>query len=360
MSPGRPMAAQTKEERVLRHRKFLETQKGDMPLRTIRVDKETQRTHRSQFEEGEELVQVIDENLLDEKQREQLDKHRDAMRQARQQYEKDLLGPLQSQKLSEERIKELKDRLVELRKDHDLRNLEKEKDEAAKMVKDAHERFQVAWPEYQRKQLEMEKTREEMNKKYVEMHLMYNKYLIDEDRETGTLGGARANLLQFLQQNDDQNQAPAAGGLEDWSRQLEEVKREQQARIDNLPRIESVFGRKGAQAPKVYSEIRGTVAADAWTRSREAHHHKLRKYREQKDYQRFIEEDEEDIEGEQIYSSIKNLHAEKFYQHYFYEDVHRDASTAMANMDQLEGVKAMEETLKADKPFLNDTFGALP
>jgi hypothetical protein len=103
------------------------------------------------------------------------------------------------------------------------------------------------------------------------------------------------------------------------------------------------------------------VSTEAWTRSREAHLNKLRKYREQKDYQIFIEEDEDDIEAEKVYSSIKNLHSEKFYHHYFYADPDRDTATR-ANLEQMEGVKEMGQTLHGStaKRSMNDTFGAAP
>lgn len=100
------------------------------------------------------------------------------------------------------------------------------------------------------------------------------------------------------------------------------------------------------------------VNQDAWNRSREIHLHKLRKYREQKDYQIFVEEDEEDIEGEQVYSSIKNLHSERFHLPSFYDDLDHDATATRANMEQLEGVRAVEEVLQtSSKPFMDDTFG---
>lgn len=148
---------------------------------------------------------------------------------------------------------------------------------------------------------------------------------------------------------------------DDFSGQFEQVKKDQQARIAKMRRIEDVFGRKKGAAPKVYSDIVGMVPAEAWNRSREAHLSKLRKYREQKDYQIFIEEDEDDIEGEKIYSSIKNLHAEKFYHHYFYADPDRDTATR-AGLEQMEGLKEMDDTLRGGtaKASMNDTFGATP
>jgi len=131
LSPEKLSRVQTKEDRVTRHKKFLETQKGQVPVRTIRFDRETQRTHHSQFEEGEELVQVLDEKLLGEKERKELMRQRDDMRQAREQHQKDLLGPLhQARKLDEERVKELGEKLTSLRKENNLRHLDKGNDDA--------------------------------------------------------------------------------------------------------------------------------------------------------------------------------------------------------------------------------------
>lgn len=174
----------TKEERVLRHKRFLEASKGLMPQRTMRFDDEARKTHYSQldFEEGEEVMKVIDEQHLTKKELEELERQRAEMARARLQYEKDLLAPLKPPKPTEDRIKELQDKLTELRKDNDLRKLETDAEGAARMdVKAIREKFAAAWPEFQRKQVEMEMATQEMHKRYVEMHLIYKKYLIDED-----------------------------------------------------------------------------------------------------------------------------------------------------------------------------------
>lgn len=184
-------------------------------------------------------MQVVDENLLDAKRQKELKKQREEMAEARQQYEKDLLHSLKAQKLSEERVDELQGKLADLRKANDLRNLEKDKEGSARMdVKAIREKFHTIWPEYQRKQLEMEKLRQDMNKKYVEMHLIYGKYLIDEEQDDNTLGGARANLLNLLNQDDDQTRLQGGGTIEELSKQLEEMKRDRQNRINNLQNIE--------------------------------------------------------------------------------------------------------------------------
>ena len=74
----------TKEDRVKRHRKFLETQKGLSPQRTIRFDtRDTQRTGGSQLEEGEELVAVVEEDRLDKEELKELKKERADMEEAR-------------------------------------------------------------------------------------------------------------------------------------------------------------------------------------------------------------------------------------------------------------------------------------
>ena len=153
---------------------------------------------------------------------------------------------------------------------------------------------------------------------------------------------------------------PALGSNEDLNRQLEEVKRYEQARIANLPNISDVFSQKREPKLAVYSDVVGMVPAEAWNRSHELHQHKLRQYREQKDYQIFIEEDEEDIEGERIYSSIKNLHTERFFHYYFYSDPTKDMMVDKAKLEQIEELQAMDERMQASGGaiFMNDTFGA--
>jgi hypothetical protein len=44
----------------------------------------------------------------------------------------------------------------------------------------------------------MEMAKQDMNKKYVEMHLIYKKYLIDEEHDAGALAGTRADLYNIL------------------------------------------------------------------------------------------------------------------------------------------------------------------
>ena len=65
-------------------------------------------------------------------------------------------------------------------------------------VKAAREKFAKVWPEFQRKQVEMEMAKQDMNKKYVEMHLIYKKYLIDEEHDAGALAGTRMDLYNIL------------------------------------------------------------------------------------------------------------------------------------------------------------------
>ena len=51
----------------MRLRRYMETAKKDnmMNLKTIKFDKESHRTMYSQIEEGEDLVQVVEDDLLD-------------------------------------------------------------------------------------------------------------------------------------------------------------------------------------------------------------------------------------------------------------------------------------------------------
>ena len=53
-------------------------------------------------EEGEELVQVVDEARLGKAALKELERQREEMATTRKEYEKDLLEPLKEQKLSEE------------------------------------------------------------------------------------------------------------------------------------------------------------------------------------------------------------------------------------------------------------------
>lgn len=72
--------------------------------------------------------------------------------------------------MPEERIKELKERLVELRKENDMRNIEKDKQDSARLdVKGIREKFMVKLPEYHQKQIEMDSLKQDMDKKHVEM-----------------------------------------------------------------------------------------------------------------------------------------------------------------------------------------------
>lgn len=63
-----------------------------------------------------------------------------------------------------------------------MRNLDKDKEEEARMdVKAISEDFQRQFPAYLNKELELDKMRQDMNNKYVEMHLMVNKYLVEPE-----------------------------------------------------------------------------------------------------------------------------------------------------------------------------------
>lgn len=64
------------------------------------------------------------------------------MEDSRLQYEKELITPFQPEKIPEERIRELKDRLVELRKENEMRKIEKDKEASARMdVKAIRDKF---------------------------------------------------------------------------------------------------------------------------------------------------------------------------------------------------------------------------
>lgn len=127
-------------------------------LKTIRFDRELHSTVYSQIEEGEDLVQVIDDELIDKDNLKELKKQRADLAEARRLYREDLLAPFQTEKLSDEKIKELKERVTELRQDNEMRNLDKDKEEEARMdIKKVKEDFQTAFPAFLQKEVEMDK-----------------------------------------------------------------------------------------------------------------------------------------------------------------------------------------------------------
>lgn len=56
---------------------------------------------------------------------------------------------------------------------------------------------------------------------------------------------------------------------------------------------------------------------DEYQQAQDRHQEKLEKYRNQKKYMRWVQEDEEDIEGEKVYADSKNLGREKFFNKYY-------------------------------------------
>lgn len=116
----------------------------------------------------------------------------------------------------------------------------------------------------------MDKQRQEMNKKYVEMHLMVNKYLIEPEQDISSFGGTQANLFKLLNESNDPD-AHAPGSTEDLTKQLEQVKKDMKARIANMPRIDDVFSQKRTPKLPVYSNVVGMIPTEAWNRSREIH-----------------------------------------------------------------------------------------
>ena len=61
----------------------------------------------------------------------------------------------------------------------------------------------------------------------------------------------------------------------------------------------------------------GQVAAKEWEQAQNVHSYKVSVLRQQKKYERWLQEDEDDIEGEKVYSDIKNLVQEKYFNVYF-------------------------------------------
>ena len=66
-----------------------------------------------------------------------------------------------------------------------------------------------------------------------------------------------------------------------------------------------------------FGEVVGQVAAKEWEQAQNVHSYKVSVLRQQKKYERWLQEDEDDIEGEKVYSDIKNLVQEKYFNVYF-------------------------------------------
>lgn len=70
---------------------------------------------------------------------------------------------------------------------------------------------------------------------------------------------------------------------------------------------------------QVWSDAAGAVSTKSWNYAREIHQEKLKRLRQMKEYEGWIKEDEEDVEGERVISDIKNLYAEQYFNVYFQE-----------------------------------------
>lgn len=66
-----------------------------------------------------------------------------------------------------------------------------------------------------------------------------------------------------------------------------------------------------------FGEVVGQVAAKEWEQAQSVHSYKVGVLRQQKKYERWLQEDEDDIEGEKVYSDTKNLLHEKYFNVYF-------------------------------------------
>ena len=64
---------------------------------------------------------------------------------------------------------------------------------------------------------------------------------------------------------------------------------------------------------KVWSQIANNFTSEDVSRVRKDHCDKLERYRNRKDWEAWIEEDELDIEGERIIAEIKNYKSEFFF-----------------------------------------------
>ena len=121
-------------------------------------------------------------------------------------------------KLSEDEIKALKDRVLDLRRDNEMRNLDKDIESEARMdVKAIREEFQAKFPAYLQKELEMDKLRQDMNRKYVEMHLIMDKHLIEPEQEQTSFSNNKVNLYNLLKSQDDPLM-PTSGTYDDLNR----------------------------------------------------------------------------------------------------------------------------------------------
>ena len=81
---------------------------------------------------------------------------------------------------------------------------------------------------------------------------------------------------------------------------------------------------------KVWTDIAGNTKKREWQEASSLHQMKLQKFREQKKYQQWIDETEEDIEAEKIMADIENLQEEKLYNVLFC----RNAKDVYHGMDQ--------------------------
>jgi len=75
---------------------------------------------------------------------------------------------------------------------------------------------------------------------------------------------------------------------------------------DSNPQIKDIIVWRDLCPPSMYS------AADV-ERVRKEHNEKLQRYRERKDWQAWVEEDELDLEGERILAEVTNYKQEYFY-----------------------------------------------
>ena len=87
------------------------------------------------------------------------------------------------------------------------------------------------------------------------------------------------------------------------------------------PRYDPKTGRRlfnvAVEDIQVWSDAAGAVSTKSWNYARDLHQDKLHQLRNMKEYEGWIKEDEEDVEGERVISDIKNLYAEQYFNIYF-------------------------------------------
>jgi len=88
------------------------------------------------------------------------------------------------------------------------------------------------------------------------------------------------------------------------------------------------------------------VITGEWEFAENGHEEKLNKYRRMKDFEKCLEDDEEDVEADKIMSNIRNLESEKFFNIYFN---HFDEFDSEVAKEQIKNQMNLDKTIKLSK-----------